>query len=504
MVYLEHAEDIFSKWLDWHLRGKVALVIVTKTEGGAVRAPGAMMAVSEQGERAGYISGGCVDADAAMQAQNALKTDEIKALKYGRGSPFIDLPLPCGGSIEIVVIPNPERAIIEWCYSRLQSRNAVTIWLSQSGVLSIEHGDKCEDLVFRFTPKLQLRIAGRGPDCIALARLASASGIRTYLQLVDQNDIAMARELGVEKVIALTHPSDPGSLLDDPWTAFLLAFHDVNWEQALLSQAVQGPAFYIGAVGSKKTQMKRRELLQTNGLTEIQLNRIRGPVGLVPSLRDASMLAVSILSEIIDSYHQKKQFPFRNTALIMLAAGQSSRFGAGDKLLSTYQAQPLIDHASKVLCNETVATRIGIVAPEQHERARILQKNGWSVKVNQHANIGMATSIACGVREVEKNNSVDAVLILLSDMPHILDSHLFDLRDSLTLNKSAAFSQRGFDICPPAIFSRHMFDQITSLSGDIGAKQLLNSVKDPAIVPMSSWQAHDIDTLDDLVSVTKG
>lgn len=167
-----------------------------------------------------------------------------------------------------------------------------------------------------YTPKLRLRIAGRGADCLALTRLAMASGIQTELQLRDGTEMQDARRSGVDQITSLTAPSMPPALNDDPWTAFLLAFHDVDWEERLLAQALEGPAFYIGAVGSKATHTRRCERLRMIGFTERQIGRIHGPVGLIPSMREASALAVSVLAEIVEAYQHKVRFPSSSTALI--------------------------------------------------------------------------------------------------------------------------------------------------------------------------------------------
>ncbi|MFW6027943.1 MAG: XdhC family protein [bacterium] len=126
VTYLEHAKDIFGKWLTWKAEGGVALVIVTSTDGGAVRAPGAMMAVSESGEQAGYISGGCIDADVVLQAQGAIKSGKPQLLRYGAGSPFIDLPLPCGGTIEVVILPHADTETVR---DRLRMHFDGQIWV---------------------------------------------------------------------------------------------------------------------------------------------------------------------------------------------------------------------------------------------------------------------------------------------------------------------------------------------------------------------------------------
>ena len=85
-TYLEHAQDVLGQWIDWSQKSKVALVIVTSTVGGAVRMPGALMAVSETGESCGYISGGCIDADVVNHAREALRSGQAAWLRYGNGA----------------------------------------------------------------------------------------------------------------------------------------------------------------------------------------------------------------------------------------------------------------------------------------------------------------------------------------------------------------------------------------------------------------------------------
>lgn len=302
-IYLEHAQDVLGQWLNWRREREAALVFVTATEGGAVRMPGALMAVSATGERCGYISGGCIDADVARHAIESLRTGQVKHLRYGNGSPLIDLPLPCGGAIDVCVLPKAKASVLRTCHDHLAARQPVMITLADSGSLGLGHLPTPGALSFQYIPKLRLRIAGHGADSLALARLAMASGIQIELQLSDGAEAEDAQLLGIEQVTPLTLPSTLPKMDDDPWTAFLLAFHDIDWEEALLAQALKGPSFYIGAVGSTSTHARRCERLQTIGFTQKQTRRIHGPVGLIPSMRDASMLAVSVLAEIVEAYH---------------------------------------------------------------------------------------------------------------------------------------------------------------------------------------------------------
>ena len=104
-----------------------ALICVTNIHGGAMRARGALMAVREDGEVAGYISNGCVDADIIFQAKAAMDDGQIRRLKYGEGSPFKDIQLPCGGSIDFLVVPEPDKAMIEAAVVKFATRQSAAL-----------------------------------------------------------------------------------------------------------------------------------------------------------------------------------------------------------------------------------------------------------------------------------------------------------------------------------------------------------------------------------------
>ena len=270
--------------------GACVLAVVTATEGGAVRAPGAMMAVGPDGTRFGYLSGGCIDADAAASAVEALAAGEVCRKRYGLGSAMRDLALPCGGGIDVAFVPVSDVSAL---LAALQRRACVSFGVS-------EHGLALNGL-FSITPKLRLRIAGRGADLLALARTAGTCGYEVRAQTPDADCQADLERAGVA-VETLQVPRDLPPAEDDAWTAFVLMFHDRDWEVPLLQQALAGDAFYIGAVGSSRAHALRLDALRAAGTDARAAARIHGPIGLVPSMRDASSLAISTLAEILAEF----------------------------------------------------------------------------------------------------------------------------------------------------------------------------------------------------------
>ncbi len=307
----EHPLDVFQAALAMTKAGHAcALVFVTAVQGGAVRAPGSVMVVADSGAFAGYISGGCVDADVRLNAVEAIAAGQSRSLKYGAGSPITDIRLPCGGYVDISIIPITESGLLRRVIAGLERRRRISLTFASSGHgLELAHNMPAEpgwhDGVFHtlYTPKLKLRIAGRGPDCLALARIAVTMGLPIALQVVDDDDQSMARAMAVETVTKLTTPHALPDHGDDQWTAFVLMFHDAPWEVPLLQQALTGSAFYIGAVGSRTTHDRRCTALAEGGCSAEAMARICAPIGLIPSMRDANMLAISALAEIVAAFH---------------------------------------------------------------------------------------------------------------------------------------------------------------------------------------------------------
>ncbi|MGJ8564286.1 MAG: XdhC family protein [Alphaproteobacteria bacterium] len=270
----------------------VALIVAKTITGGTLRAPGALMCVSDNGESAGYMSNGCVDADIMSQARQAITDGKPRGLVYGEGSPFKDIILPCGGAIDIWIWPRPDVRALKVCVSELDARRSHEIVFGPSG---FSH---------RYTPKLRLRIAGRGEAVRALAVQAIGAGFEVITQSPDAEILS-----SIDGIIFdhLTGPTAPPPRPDDPWTAFILMFHDHDWEPAFLLQALEGNAFYIGAMGSPRTQAARKEMLRGRGITAEEIRRIKGPIGLIPSMRDANLLALSTLADIVRTAQDEKR-----------------------------------------------------------------------------------------------------------------------------------------------------------------------------------------------------
>ncbi|MEL7546208.1 MAG: NTP transferase domain-containing protein [Pseudomonadota bacterium] len=502
-VTAEHAETVLSKLLVWQRSAhQTALIILTEIEGGAVRAPGAIMAVSEDGSLAGYMSGGCIDADLVLQAQSTMESGLAKRVRYGAGSPYVDLPLPCGGALVLTILPNPDTNILSDALSALEHRERAALRLSSDFQLSLappQPSSATPDggFIALLHPRPRLRIAGRGADCLALARLAKASGWPVQLLLTDENDLASASAAGLTDVSMLETPGTLPKIEDDDSTAFVMMAHDRDWDVPLLYQAVSGPAFYVGAVGSPRTHAGRREALAEAGLEAAELDRIRGPVGLIPSMRNASMLAVSVLAEIVEAFHLPARQPFAKTGVLVLAAGKSTRFGE-DKLMAKLQGEPVLAHTDRTVSNLVFGARVAITDPARPDRAALLQNRGWQTLDNPAPERGQASSLILGVEASTAQPDLEFVLVLLGDMPNVPEAHLKALAAAFVPGTDAVFSTVDGVPCPPVLFSRPALAELDSLSGDAGARKLFQTLPNVRTVPLHPDHALDIDVPDDL------
>ncbi len=291
---------------------KVAIAVVTHTEGGGVRTPGALMAICSTGAYVGYVSGGCVDADVARQGIESIQSGTPREVHYGKGSVLTDLPLPCGGAIKVSIIPNPNLVFISRIVNQLRSRKTTHVIFSSSDGLQLQEGTQktpdrdLAEVIFQTTylPKLRIRVAGRGADFNAFARIASACGFELVLQTPDLDLLTSLDRHGRFLSTRLKTPQFLPPNEDDTWTAFVLMFHDAHWEAPLLMDALKGDAFYVGAVGSRSAHAARTQVLFEHGCAKEDIARIHAPIGLVPAMRNASGVVVSALAEIIDNFRK--------------------------------------------------------------------------------------------------------------------------------------------------------------------------------------------------------
>lgn len=285
-----------------------ALVTLVGREGSSVRSLGAHMAVLADGGFAGSFSGGCIEAAIVVEAQQAISDGRARTVRFGKGSRYIDIRLPCGGGVDLLFQPDPSPEAVQQIVALLGARAPAMLTLANDGSLAVESrwpdlaaGWIDDAFVVRHAPPLRLIVAGEGGETLALVRLARAYGAQVALMTPDADIAAAAAGEGAD-VTRLHSTSATPRVPLDPWTAMVLLFHSHEWETALLAEALAGPTFWIGAMGSQRTHQSRLRALAERGVPEAQRQRVRGPIGLIPATRDPATLALSALAEIVGGY----------------------------------------------------------------------------------------------------------------------------------------------------------------------------------------------------------
>lgn len=284
------------------------LVTLTDIDGSAPRAVGAQMAVAADGRHIGSFSGGCVEAAVVAEAIGTLGDGMARLARFGAGSPYLDIRLPCGSGIDLLFNPHPARAALAQALAQHQRREPAALRLSNAGVASGPddfagagwHDDR---FVLGYPPALRLVVMGQGEELTALARLARAFGADVCVISPDGHALTALAVDGCE-TIALTTRTRPPSFAADAWTAILSVFHDRDWEEALLPHALDAASFYIGAIGSPRTQKNRLESLVAAGVPRHLCEKLQTSVGLIPATRDPATLALSVLAQIVADYHR--------------------------------------------------------------------------------------------------------------------------------------------------------------------------------------------------------
>ena len=314
----------------------VALATLYGAVGGAPRGIGAQMVFGANGALAGFLSGGCVEADVALHAAAVLADGEARRLVYGEGGP-LDIALPCGSRIDILVERiAPDDDAVEVLLRMAEARTPA-IWSSDGetrtcaeppqslrdsspkvgaseeahpvsarppqGEVAWRAGGGLASALVRqsFTPPVRVLIVGGDPVALATATLAGQMGYA----------VELIRPMGPEArppldVLAYTRDEASAALAaaaPDPWTAVCILTHDLAVEHAAVSAALQTPAAYIGVLGSRRRGPEREARLRASGFGDADLARLHAPIGLPIAGKAPWEIAVSVLAEVVQTLH---------------------------------------------------------------------------------------------------------------------------------------------------------------------------------------------------------
>ncbi len=288
------------------------LVTVISVAGSSMRNPGAHMAVSRDGDYVGSLSGGCIERAVVSEALDVLKAGGPRIVRFGKGSPYLDIKLPCGGGLDVHFMPLNEAEFTKTCIENIDKRipfgfslpiDKGEVEISRTG---IKTGIQIQDniIVVGHEPNPKVLIIGHGAATTSMARLSREMRFDAQVLTSDQ---PLAEKLYGEgfDTSFLKTPVETDRIVSDPWTAIVFLFHDHDWEGALMQHALNQSHFYFGAMGGRRAHEARRLELQSKGLSADKIETIYAPIGLFHSSRDPDSLALSALAQITQVFHNR-------------------------------------------------------------------------------------------------------------------------------------------------------------------------------------------------------
>lgn len=329
--------DDIDRWLSEGDAAQIGLATVVETWGSAPRRAGAKLAFTASGRVAGSVSGGCVEAAVLEAGRDVLTSGTPRLLHFSVADETAwDVGLACGGTIDVYVEPldiEAYRLVRAWISSGSTAALATVLQgpeglagqkLASTGALrdadpqelsailpllaAVTHtgrkqlDDGIDVLVEVYRPAPQLVMVGGAHIAVALARLARVTGHQTAV--IDPRRVFGAAERfpDVDRLLHAWPDKAFEEVALSPGTALVTLSHDPKIDDPALAAALRSDAFYIGALGSRRTHRLRLERLSRLGFTAEELDRIHAPIGLDIGAENPEEIAVAVLAEVIKAY----------------------------------------------------------------------------------------------------------------------------------------------------------------------------------------------------------
>ncbi|MGH8748338.1 MAG: XdhC family protein [Burkholderiales bacterium] len=298
---------------DWRKTGRRAtLGTIVKTWGSAPRPVGALVAIRDDGQISGSVSGGCVEDDLVEKVRaGAVAAERPQLMTYGvTNEDATRWGLPCGGTLQLVLEPVGEASRIGELLRTISVQQLVRRRLEMdSGRVTLEPGQWQDELEFDgkvlstvHGPRWRLVLIGAGQLTRYLSEMARM--LDYHVIVIDPREeyadgwnlpgVALERGMPDDVIAALNL---------DGHSAVVALTHDPKLDDMALLEALKSAAFYVGAIGSQKNNDARRRRLREFDLSEEEVARLRGPVGLYIGSKTPPEIAVAILAEMTAARH---------------------------------------------------------------------------------------------------------------------------------------------------------------------------------------------------------
>ncbi|MBV8247128.1 MAG: XdhC family protein [Comamonas sp.] len=299
---------------DWRQAGQRALLAtVVRTWGSSPRPMGSMMALREDGRAIGSVSGGCIEDDLIARHTRALGGAGIpestpQLVRYGVSADEAHrFGLPCGGTLELLLEFNPDAASLQQLVTQLEAGSLVQRSVDcDSGAVTLTLAQQPEALEFdghrlsnHLGPGYRMLLIGAGALAEYLATMALFNGFT--VTVCDPREEYMG-SWSVDQVLKVTDMPDDAvtAFRPDARSCIVALTHDPKLDDLALLEALHSPAFYVGAIGSRRNNHARRErMIEHFDETEASLSKLRGPIGLYIGSKTPAEIAVSVMAEIL-------------------------------------------------------------------------------------------------------------------------------------------------------------------------------------------------------------
>jgi xanthine dehydrogenase accessory factor len=292
----------------WFAEGRrVWLVTVIETWGSAPRPPGALLCLRDDGQVVGSVSGGCVEDDLIGRVRHGQRVDAPALITYGvTRDEAARFGLPCGGTLRLVQEPLRELGWIDELLARTARHELASRTLDiASGRVEVHSARRGETFHFDgaslravFGPRWRLLIVGAGPLARVLAQMALVLDFEVIC-CDPREEYHLSWELPGTR-FSKGMPDDVALAMNlDPHTAVVAVSHDPKLDDLVLLEALKSAAFYVGALGSRVNTATRKRRLALFDLSQREIDRLHGPVGLDLGGKTPAEIAVSILAELV-------------------------------------------------------------------------------------------------------------------------------------------------------------------------------------------------------------
>ena len=301
--------SVLKSAVDWLKAGyPVAIATVVQTWGSAPRPVGSWLAIRQDGQVAGSVSGGCIEDDLIRRVQTEILTrNSPEMVVYGVSQQEATrFGIPCGGTLRLLIEPKPDLAVLEQLLRNISSQQITLRSVDLlSGKSTLKDGDRndvffCDETIMRTTygPRWRMVLIGAGQLSLYTADFALASDFEVividpreeYAEGITRNDITFIKGMPDDVLLELGI---------DAHTAVIALTHDPKLDDMALMEALKSAAFYVGALGSKVNTQKRKERLLEFDVSKDQVEKLHGPVGLYIGALTPPEIAVSIMAEVI-------------------------------------------------------------------------------------------------------------------------------------------------------------------------------------------------------------